>query len=207
MLKDELNEMLAAIGLDLRNAPPAGTQEFNEWLKTHALDPKVRARAAAVFTSQPEMQKYVEQAQEILEGRAMRLLERPDFEPLLLLMAEVAPALEMMNRRTHKLQQLLSQGMPLPQEMEEQMQTVWHEVILDCLPLLLPAARRAYLMDDLQSYAQQQNDNEAAESAYTALLMLDSIDDDSNNRFLLGYVLESIRSALEELSHWKLVDE
>lgn|GEM_PF-3977165 len=80
-------------------------------------------------------------------------------------------------------------------------------MILDCLPLLLHPARRARLADDLQSYAQQQNDHEAAESAYTALLMLESIDDDSNNRFLFGYVLQSIRSALEELSHWKLVDE
>lgn len=145
--------------------------------------------------------------QEILEGRAMRLLERPDFESLLLSMREVAPALELVNRRTNKLHQLLSLEKPLRQEMEKPMQTVWNEVILDCLPLLLPPARRAWLMKDLQSYAQQQNDREAAESAYTALLILESTPDDNGNRFVAGYVLQSIRSALEELSHWKIVDE
>jgi hypothetical protein len=207
MPEDKLTEMLAAIGLDLRDAPPAGTPEFNEWMKTHALDPKVRARAAAVFTTHPEMREFVKQAQEIMEGRALRLLQRPDFEPLLLSMREVAPALDLMHQRTNKLHWLLSLEKPLRQEMEAQMQDVWMGVIHDYLPLLLPPSRRAWLIKDLRSYAQQQKDQEAAESAYTALLILESTPEYSENGFVVGYIMESIRSAMEELSHWKIVEE
>jgi hypothetical protein len=205
--KDTIAEMLAAIGLDLSTAPPAGTPEFNDWLTAHVRDPKVRARAANVFASRPEMQHDVERAQEILETRAMRLLERPDFEPLLLSMREVAPVLDSMNRRTNKLHQLLALEKPRRLEMEEQMKTVWHELIFDWLPLLLHPVRRADLIKDLQEYAHQQNDPEAAESAYTAILILKHAPADGNNRFMFGYVMQSIRSTLEELSHWKLAEE
>ena len=207
MKRDPISEMCAAAGFDLRNAPPVGTPEFNEWLMAEVRDPKVRARAAAYLTTQPEMREYVEQSQQIVEGRALRLLERPDFEPLLLSMREVAPGLDQVNRRTHNLHQLLSHGEPFPPEFEEQMHTVWVEVILDYLPLLLPSFRRARLVDDLRSYAEQQADNEAAESAYTALLLMESIHDDRDNKFLIGYDLRSMRHAVGILSHWKIVEE
>jgi hypothetical protein len=166
--------------------------------KKHGRDPKVVARAAAAFTSRPELQKYVELADDMLEGRAMELLDRPDFMPLLLSPAEVALALERLDRRAQKFRSHLLQGKPATREMDAELQTIWMEVIPDCLHQVLTPTRRARLLEDLEKYAKEQGDSEAAECAYMALLLLECTPDDRQSRFLFGYVLRNMLSAFEE---------
>jgi hypothetical protein len=165
--------------------------------KNHGHDPKV-APAATGFTSKPELQKYAELADDILEARAMEVLYRPDFKPLLLSPAEMAPALAMLDLRAQKFRSTLLQGKPVSWEMNAELQTIWMEVIPNCLPQVLTPARRARLVQDLEKYAKEHGNGEAAANAHMALLLLQCTPDDRQSKFLFGYVLRSMLSTFEE---------
>jgi len=191
------DEMLKAIGVDVKNVPPFGTPEFAAWMESLGRNREFVQRAEAFFTSRPEFRQQAQDLMEKAEAGALELLQRPDFQPLLLSLQEITPGLQILNRRTQKIRQELLQGKAMSGEMEGELGKIWAESAREFLPQVITPARRDRLIKDLQTYQyeRRKSDPRAAELARDALMALQSVSNDHENRFLIAYVMVSLTAA------------